>query len=142
MADSVLIIGGEPDFQEGLRLPLTEAGYEVTLAYNYISARMIIEDFVPDIIMLDEVHQENMDRFAACKHLHDDYGIPIILLGEDSSDEVWERVMEAEADLYQIKPFSYSVLVARIKAILRRYKWRRCDRKKESNRATYISHLD
>jgi len=122
MADSILIIGGEPDSQERLRLPLTEAGYEVTLAYNYISARMIIEDFVPDIIILDEVHQKNMDRFAACKHLHDDYGAPIILLGEDCSDEVWERVMEAEADLYLIKPFGYPELVARVKAILRRYK--------------------
>ncbi len=122
MADSVLIIGGEPDFQERLRLPLTEAGYEVTLAYNYLTARMIIEDFVPDIIVLDEVHQKGMDRFAACKHLHDDYGIPIILLGEDSSDEIWERVMKAEADLYLIKPFSYRELVARMKAILRRYR--------------------
>jgi len=122
MADSVLIIGGEPDFQERLRLPLTEAGYEVTLAYNYISARMIIEDFVPDIIILDEVHQNGIDNFAACKHLHDDYGIPIILLGEDSSDEMWEKVMEAEADLYLVKPFGYRELAARVKAILRRYK--------------------
>jgi len=122
MADRVLIIGGEPDFQERLRLPLTEAGYEVTLAYNYISAKMIIEDFVPDIIILDEVHQNDIDSFAACKHLHDDYNIPIILLGKDSSDETWERVMETEADLYLIKPLSSRELVARAKAILRRYK--------------------
>ena len=122
MADRVLIIGGEPDFQERLRLPLTEAGYEVTLAYNYISAKMIIEDFVPDIIILDEVHLNDIDSFAACKHLHDDYNIPIILLGKDSSDETWERVMETEADLYLIKPLSSRELVARAKAILRRYK--------------------
>jgi len=35
---------------------------------------------------------------------------------------MWERVMEAEADLYLIKPFSYRELAARVKAILRRYK--------------------
>ena len=122
MADSVLIIGGEPDFQERLRFSLTEAGSEVTLAYNYISAKMIIEDFVPDIIILDEVHLNDIDSFAACKHLHDDYNIPIILLGKDSSDETWERVMETEADLYLIKPLSSRELVARAKAILRRYK--------------------
>ncbi len=122
MANSVLIIGGEPDFQEKLRLPLTEAGYEVTLAYNYISARMIIENLVPDIIILDEIHQNGNDSFAVCKHLHDDYGVPVILLGEDCSDEVWEKVMEAEADLYLIKPVSYPELAARVKAILRRYK--------------------
>jgi len=44
------------------------------------------------------------------------------VLGEDSSDEVWERVMEAEADLYLVKPLRYRELVARVKAILRRYK--------------------
>ncbi|MDO9579172.1 MAG: response regulator [Bacteroidales bacterium] len=123
MADSVLIIGGEPDFREKLGSSLTtEAGYEVTSAPNYVSARMIIENLVPDIIILDEIHQNGDDSFAVCKHLHDDYGIPVILLGEDSSDEMWEKVMETEADLYQIKPFSYPVLVARVKAILRRYK--------------------
>ena len=122
MADSVLIIGGEPDFREKLGSSLTEAGYEVTSVPNYVSAGMIIEDLVPDIIILDEIHQNGNDSFAVCKHLHDDYGIPVILLGKDSSDEMWEKVMEAEADLYQIKPFSYRELVARIKAILRRYK--------------------
>lgn len=121
MADSILIIGGEPDFQERLRFSLTEAGSEVTLAYNYISAKMIIEDFVPDIIILDEVHQNDIDSFAACRHLHDDYGIPIILLGEDSSDEAWERVKEAEADLYLLKLVRYRELTARVKAILRRF---------------------
>ena len=122
MADSVLIIGGEPDFQERLRLPLTEAGYEVTSTPNYVSAGVIIENLVPDIIILDELHRNGNDSFAVCKHLHDYYGIPVILLGEDSSDEVWERVMESEADLYLVKPFSYRELVARMKAILRRYK--------------------
>ena len=47
---------------------------------------------------------------------------PVVVLGEDSSDEVWERVMEVEADLYLIKPLRYRELVAREKAILRRYK--------------------
>jgi len=122
MADSVLIICGEPDFREKLGSSLTEAGYEVTSTPNYVSAGMIIENLVPDIIILDEIHQNGNDSFVVCKHLHDYYGIPVILLGEDSSDEVWERVMETEADLYQIKPFSYRELVARIKAILRRYK--------------------
>ena len=38
------------------------------------------------------------------------------------SDEMWGRVMEAEADLYLVKPFGYRELAARVKAILRRYK--------------------
>jgi len=122
LGDSVLIIGGEPDFEEEMSTYLTGAGYEVTSTPNYVSAGMIVENLVPDIIILDEIHQNSIDSFAVCKHLHDDYGIPVILLGEDSSDEIWERVMEAEADLYLVKHFGYRELVARIKAILRRYR--------------------
>ena len=58
----------------------------------------------------------------ACYQIYNTFGIPVILLGEDSSDEMWGRVMEAEADLYLVKPFGYQELVARVKAILRRYK--------------------
>jgi len=122
MADSVLIIGGEPDYQERLRLSLTEAGYEVTSMPNYVSAGMIIENLVPDIIILDEVHQNGNDSFAVCKHLHDYYGVPITLLGRASGDKAWKKAVEAGADLYLRKPFSYQELVARVKAILRRYK--------------------
>jgi len=57
--------------------------------------------------------------------LRSTFGVPVVLLGEDSSDEMWERVMEAEVDLYLVKPFSYRELVARVKAILRRYKMAR-----------------
>ena len=122
MADSVLIIGGEPDFREKLGLSLTEAGYEVTSTPNYVSAGMIIENLVPDIIILDEIHQNGNDSFAVCKHLHDAFGIPVILLGRDSSSEAWRRAVEAGADLYLRKPFSNLVLAARVRAILRRYK--------------------
>ncbi|MBA7587458.1 hypothetical protein ES708_29487 [subsurface metagenome] len=61
---------------------------------------------------------------AACYQLHNIFGIPVVLLGEDSSDEMWRRVMEADADLYLVKPFSYPELVARVEAILRRYRRR------------------
>ncbi len=45
----------------------------------------------------ETLHREKMERKTE----------RIILLGEDSSDETWERVMEAEADLYLVKPFGY-----------------------------------
>ena len=122
MADSVLIIGGESDFGEEMSTYLTGAGYEVTLAYNYVSSRMIIEDLVPDIIILDEAHQNGMDSFMACKHLNDDYGIPVIVVGKGPKGRMWKQAVAAGADYYIKKPFSYKVLAAVMKAILRRYK--------------------
>jgi len=122
MADSVLIIGGGPDFRKKLGSSLTKAGCEVTSTPNCVSVRMIIENLVPDIIILDEIHQNGNDSFAVCKHLYDDYGIPVVLLGKDSSGQAWVRAVEAGADYYIKKPFSYKVLAAVMKAILRRYK--------------------
>ena len=77
-----------------------------------------------------------MDRFAACKYLHDDYGLPVIVVGKDPGAEMWKRAVDAEADCYLRKPFSHLELAARVRAILRRYKGRQGDRKKESGTAT------
>ncbi len=66
-----------------------------------------------------------MNRVVASWHLHDEYGIPIILLGEDSSDEILEKVVKTETDLYLVRSFGYRELEAEIKAIIRRYKGRK-----------------
>ena len=124
MADSVLIIGDEPDLREKLSSYLTEAGYEVTLAYNYITARMIMQGLVPDIIIIGEVHQNGMDSFMACKHLHDDYGIPIVVLGKGPNREMWKKTVDAGGEYYRQMPCNPRVLIAIVKSILRRYKGR------------------
>ena len=84
---------------------------------------MILDEFKPGIIIMD-VLLPSRDGMEACVELHSSFGIPVILLGEDSSEEVWERVMKVNADLHQVNSFSYLPLVARVKAILRRYKAR------------------
>ena len=118
---SILIIEGEPNLRGNLASALTEVGFIVADVRDYPEALQKLDEFKPDIAIVDEA-LSNEDGREACYQLHSAFGIPVIVLGEDSSDEVWERVMEVEADLYLIKPFSYRELVARIKAILRRYK--------------------
>ncbi len=125
MADSVLIIGDELDLREGLSSYLTEAGYEVTSVDDYMAARMIIEDLVPDIIIINDVHQSDNDSLATCKHLHAEHGIPVILLGEGPKGETWKKAVAAGAEYYFKKPFSYKVLTAVVRTILRRYKGRK-----------------
>ncbi len=63
-----------------------------------------------------------VDRWEACSFLHRTRGIPIILLGREPSVEAWDRAEEAGFDFYFKKPFNYTELVVRAKAILRRYK--------------------
>jgi DNA-binding response OmpR family regulator len=124
MAGSVLIIGGEPDFREGLNSSLAEAGYEVTTAHDYIAGRMIIEDLVPDIIILDETHPNGNDSFTVCQHLYDDYDIPIVVLGKGPNGEMWKKTVDAGGEYYCKMPCSHQVFISIVKSILRRYKGR------------------
>ena len=123
MADSIsiLIIEGEPNLRRELASALTEVGFTVVDVRDYPEALLKLDELKPNMVIVDEVLPGG-DGMEVCYQLHSTFGIPIVLLGEDSSDEMWERVMEAEADLYLIKPFSYRELAARVKAILRRYK--------------------
>ena len=121
MTYSILIIEGEPALRRELTSALTEAGFTVADAPDYPEALLKLDEFKPHIVILDEVLPSG-DSMEICYQLHSTFDIPIILLGEDSGDEVWEKVAEARVDLYLKKPFSYLELAARVKAILRRYK--------------------
>ena len=121
MADNILIIEGDPALRKELTSALAGAGFAVVDVPDYLEALLKLDAFKPSLTILDE-ELPLVDGWKACSQLHRALNIPVILLGEDSSNEVWERVMEVEADLYLVKPLRYRELVARIKAILRRYK--------------------
>jgi len=124
MSDSILIIEGEPSLSKELASAFTEAGFAVDNVPDYPEALLKIDEFKPDMVIVDE-SLPGRDGIEVCSQLRSTFGVPVVLLGEDSSNEMWERVMEAEVDLYLVKPFSYQELVARVKAILRRYKMAR-----------------
>ncbi len=117
---SILIIEGEPNLRRELTSALTEAGFVVADVPDILKANEIRE-FNPDIAIVDEVLPSG-DGKDACSQLHNAFGIPVILLGKDSSGEAWMRAVEAGADFYFTKPSNHQELVARVKAILRRYK--------------------
>jgi len=118
MTGSILIIESEPTLRIELASALSEAGFATASVPDYSESLLKLK---PDMIIMDETLPGG-DGMDACFQLHSTLGIPVILLGEDCSEEVWERVMEVEADLYLIKPLRYRELVAGVKAILRRYK--------------------
>ena len=118
--DRILIIEGESALRRELASALTEAGFTVADVANFPEALLKL-DFNPHMAIVDEVLPGG-DGFEACSQLHGAFGIPVILLGSDSGDEIWTKVVEAGADFYFRKPFSYLELVARVRAILCRYK--------------------
>jgi len=116
----VLIIEGEPILRRELASNLTEAGFTVADVPDVLKADEIRE-LNPDIAIVDELLPSGHGK-DACSQLHNVFGIPVILLGKDSSGEAWVRAVDAGADFYFTKPSHHQELVARVKAILRRYK--------------------
>lgn len=117
---SVLIIEGKPSLSKELTSALEEAGFVAVDAASFPEALVKLSRFKPDLVIMDAIlpGSDGMDGYYRLREL---LGIPIVLLGEDSSDEAWRKVMEADADLYLVKPVGRLELVARVKSILRRW---------------------
>jgi len=121
MTGNILVIEGEPALREELTSVLTEAVFEVADVPDYFEALLKLDEFSPDLIILDE-ELPVVDGWEACHQLHQLLEVPIIVLGEDPSGYVWVRTVEVGADFYLRMPFSCRELTARVTAILRRYK--------------------
>jgi len=121
--DKILIIVDEPSLNEELVSVLVGASFSVASAPDYPEALLILDELKPDLIILNEV-LSGRDGIEACAELYGIFGVPVVLLGKDRSAEIWKRAVDAGADLYLRRPFSHVLLVARVKAVLRRYKGR------------------
>jgi len=120
MTDRVLIIEGDPRLRRELTSALTEAGFVVADVSDILEANEIRE-LNPDIAIVDEVLPSG-DGKGVCSLLYTVLNIPVILMGKESSGEAWMAAVQAGADFYFTKPSTHQELVARVKAILRRYK--------------------
>jgi len=122
MADRILTIESEASLRETLIETFRKAGFAVADVCDYQEAQSAMVSFSPDLIIMDTILPDK-DGFEACTELHTRLGIPIILVGQEGSRKAWPRAVESGADFYLIKPFVCDeALVARVRAILRRYR--------------------
>ena len=98
-----------------------KAGFVTLYESEYGESLGRIMDLKPDIAVV-ACDLPDIDGFSACYILHSLFNIPVILVGEESSDVNWDRVMLSGADHYNYKPHHWRVLPLIAKAILRRYK--------------------
>ena len=121
MADSVLIIESEPALRTELASTLARDAFEVVSVPDYFDALAELRKFQPDLAIVG-ADLPLLDGLKACYHLRQTFGIPVILMGSNSDTEAWVAALRAGADFYMRMPFSYRELIARVKAILRRYR--------------------
>ena len=120
MTSSVLIADDDVAICEALERSLRFEGFKVRSALNGEIAIEEIEKDLPDILILD-INMPEVDGIQVTKYLRSlDIDIPICILS--ARDEVSDRVsgLEAGADDYVVKPFSFDELLARIHALRRR----------------------
>jgi len=117
----ILIAEDDPKTVASVRLYLEDAGYAVAVAAN---GRAALEQArtnpTPHLIVLDRM-LPGADGLAVCRSLREESEVPIILLTARTTEEDRLEGLDAGADDYVCKPFSPRELVARVRAVLRRF---------------------
>jgi two-component system phosphate regulon response regulator PhoB len=119
---AVLIVEDEQDLLELLQFNLSREGYDVTTAATGEEALRAVNRSELDLILLD-LMLPAISGLEVCRHLKKDprtAPIPVIMLTARGEESDIVRGLELGADDYITKPFSPRVLLARIKAVLRR----------------------
>lgn len=119
MTERILVIEDDKSLQEYIKEFLVESGYSVDITSDGIVALKRIEQFQPDLVLLD-LGLPNITGETVCADIRKHYPqLPIIILtGKDSTSDIVHG-LNLGADDYITKPFETSVLLARIKARLR-----------------------
>ena len=116
---NILIVEDDMDIQELLREFLKEAGYEVTSASDGIEAMDMFAKNKYDLILLD-IMLPKIDGFGVCELVRKQSQVPIIMLTALGGEEEQIRGLDLQVDDYITKPFSVSILIRKIAAVLRR----------------------
>ena len=123
MADKqkILIVDDDTNIAELIELYLTKECFQCEIANDGEMALKKTSAFRPDLILLD-IMLPGADGYDVCREIRKTSSVPIIMLS--AKGEVFDKVLGLElgADDYIIKPFDSKELVARVKAVLRRYK--------------------
>lgn len=120
MSGKILIVEDDPNIAELLELYLEKDGFEVLLASDGGQGVSMFESEKPDIVLLD-IMLPVMDGWEVCKRIRSISNTPIIMA--TAKGETVDKVsgLEMGADDYIVKPFDIKEVIARIRAVLRRY---------------------
>ncbi|WP_132155026.1 response regulator transcription factor [Kribbella antiqua] len=115
-----LVVEDEPRLATGLRSGLEAEGYAVDVALTGSDGLWFAREHGYDVVLLDLMLPE-IDGFEICAALRAErVWTPILMLTARDADTDQVRALDLGADDYLTKPFSYAVLIARLRALVRR----------------------
>lgn len=116
----ILIVDDDENIAELISLYLTKECYTTSIVNDGEAALRQIRSFQPNLVLLD-LMLPGMDGYQLCREIRAVSGIPIIILS--AKNDTFDKVLGLElgADDYISKPFEAKEMVARVRAVLRRY---------------------
>ena len=122
MAATILVVEDEPAIQELISYSLRQAGHAVLPASDAEQAMTLVNDALPDLVLLDWMLPgiSGIEFARMLRRVTRTKTIPIIMLTARAEESDKVTGLEIGADDYITKPFSPRELIARIKAVLRR----------------------
>ncbi len=119
---AILVVDDEPDLRDLLAFNLQRAGCEPLTAADGVEALRVVEQRLPDLVLLDQMMPRLSGTEVLARWRRDPRTarLPVIMLTARAAERDQVHGLAAGADDYVVKPFSLPVLMARIQAALRR----------------------
>jgi two-component system OmpR family response regulator len=119
--NTILIVDDDPNIRELVRVFLRDAGFASVEAADGVEALAKLETCKADLVILD-VMMPNMDGWDLCRELRASYDIPVLMLTAKGETAQKIKGFQLGTDDYLVKPFEPLELVARVQALLKRYR--------------------
>jgi DNA-binding response OmpR family regulator len=117
----ILVVDDDQHIRELVAVFLRRAGFEVHEAADGVEALSTLESLKVDMAILD-IMMPNLDGWELCRELRRHYDLPLLMLTAKGETAQKVRGFELGTDDYLVKPFEPPELVARVKAVLKRYR--------------------
>lgn len=117
----ILVVDDDPNIRELVRVFLQNEGFTVYEAADGMDALTQLESLKADLTILD-VMMPNMDGWELCRELRASFDMPLLMLTAKGETTQKVKGFDLGADDYLVKPFEPLELVARVKALLKRYR--------------------
>ncbi len=116
--NKILIVDDEPNILLSLEFLFKKEGFQVLIARDGEEALEIIEDQIPELIILD-IMMPKVDGYQVCSHVKSHHpDTRVIFLTAKSKMKDMQKGLDLGADLYLTKPFSTKEIIAQVKSIL------------------------
>src|SRR6266436_1349405 len=118
---TILIVDDDPHLRELTRVFLQHEGFDVSEACDGVEALSILEQLKVEMVILD-IMMPKTDGWELCRQLRRYYDVPVLMLTAKGETSQKLKGFQVGADDYLVKPFEPLELVARVKAVLKRYR--------------------